>query len=68
MVDGGDPAAHQARLVEFPKKPPGTVYYTETADSRNLSFHRNHIEPVTIKPAVEDQFRGIVRQAYDYSC
>ncbi|HHP4839924.1 TPA: putative pilus system C39 family peptidase FilB [Acinetobacter baumannii] len=50
------------------EKPPGTVYYTETADSRNLSFHRNHIEPVTIKPAVEDQFRGIVRQAYDYSC
>ncbi|EPG2892681.1 putative pilus system C39 family peptidase FilB [Acinetobacter baumannii] len=44
------------------------IYYTETADSRNLSFHRNHIEPVTIKPAVEDQFRGIVRQAYDYSC
>ncbi|EPG3925394.1 putative pilus system C39 family peptidase FilB [Acinetobacter baumannii] len=53
---------------EIEKKPPGTVYYTETADSRNLSFHRNHIEPVTIKPAVEDQFHGIVRQAYDYSC
>ena len=53
---------------EIEKKPPGTVYYTETADSRNPSFHRNHIEPVTIKPAVEDQFRGIVRQAYDYSC
>ncbi|HFG6844876.1 C39 family peptidase [Acinetobacter baumannii] len=53
---------------EIEKKPPGTVYYIETADSRNLSFHRNHIEPVTIKPAVEDQFRGIVRQAYDYSC
>ncbi|EPP2267642.1 putative pilus system C39 family peptidase FilB [Acinetobacter baumannii] len=53
---------------EIEKKPPGTVFYTETADSRNLSFHRNHIEPVTIKPAVEDQFRGIVRQAYDYSC
>ncbi|MBZ6534950.1 putative pilus system C39 family peptidase FilB [Acinetobacter seifertii] len=53
---------------EIEKKPPGTVYYTETADSRNLSFHRNHIEPVQIKPAVEDQFRGIVRQAYDYSC
>lgn len=50
------------------EKPPGTVYYTETADSRNLSFRRNHIEPVQIKPAVEDQFRGIVRQAYDYSC
>lgn len=51
---------------EIEKKPPGTVYYTETADSRNLSFRRNHIEPVQIKPAVEDQFRGIVRQAYDY--
>jgi len=53
---------------EIEKKPPGTVYYTETADSRNLSFRRNHIEPVRIKPAIEDQFRGIVRQAYDYSC
>ncbi|MCG9493998.1 C39 family peptidase [Acinetobacter pittii] len=53
---------------EIEKKPPGTVYYTETADSRNSSFRRNHIEPVQIKPAVEDQFRGIVRQAYDYSC
>ncbi|WP_087090347.1 MULTISPECIES: putative pilus system C39 family peptidase FilB [Acinetobacter calcoaceticus/baumannii complex] len=53
---------------EIEKKPPGTVYYTETADSRNLSFRRNHIEPVTIRPAIEDQFRGIVRQAYDYSC
>jgi len=27
-----------------------------------------HREPVLIKPALEDQFRGIVRQAYDYSC
>ncbi len=27
-----------------------------------------HREAVVIKPAVEDQFRGIVRQAYDYSC
>ncbi len=56
------------RSLRNRKKPPGTVYYTETADSRNLSFRRNHIEPVQIKPAVEDQFRGIVRQAYDYSC
>lgn len=44
------------------------MYYTETLDSRNPSFTRNHREAVTIKPAVEDQFRGIVRQAYDYSC
>ena len=56
------------QAFEIEKKPPGTVYYTETLDSRNSSFTRNHREAVTIKPAVEDQFRGIVRQAYDYSC
>jgi len=27
-----------------------------------------HREPVRIKPALQDQFRGIVRQAFDYSC
>ena len=47
---------------------PETVRYTETLDSRNNSFTRMHREPVQIKPALEDQFRGIVRQAYDYSC
>lgn len=56
------------QAFEIEKKPDGTVYYTETLDSRNPSFARNHREAVTIKPAVEDQFRGIVRQAYDYSC
>lgn len=56
------------QAFEIEKKPEGTVYYTETLDSRNPSFTRNHREAVTIKPAVEDQFRGIVRQAYDYSC
>ncbi|QER40458.1 C39 family peptidase [Acinetobacter suaedae] len=56
------------QAFEIEKKPDGTVYYTETLDSRNPSFTRNHREVVTIKPAVEDQFRGIVRQAYDYSC
>ncbi|MDR7017008.1 C39 family peptidase [Acinetobacter sp. 3657] len=56
------------QAFEIEKKPEGTVHYTETLDSRNPSFTRNHREAVTIKPAVEDQFRGIVRQAYDYSC
>ncbi|RSN78266.1 MULTISPECIES: putative pilus system C39 family peptidase FilB [Acinetobacter] len=56
------------QAFEIEKKPDGTVYYTETLDSRNPSFTRNHREAVTIKPAVEDQFRGIVRQVYDYSC
>lgn len=53
---------------DLKEKPVGTVHYTETLDSRNDSFTRMHREAVKIKPAVEDQFRGIVRQAYDYSC
>ena len=56
------------QAFETEKKPEGTVYYTETLDSRNSSFTRNHRESVQIQPAVVDQFRGIVRQAYDYSC
>ena len=53
---------------DLKEKPVGTVHYTETLDSRNDSFTRMHRESVKIKPAIEDQFRGIVRQAYDYSC
>ncbi|TXJ10608.1 MAG: peptidase [Acinetobacter sp.] len=54
--------------LEIADQPAGTVYYTEVGDSRNNSFARNHREPVQITPAAVDQFRGIVRQAYDYSC
>ncbi|MEG2269150.1 MAG: peptidase, partial [Acinetobacter sp.] len=53
---------------DIKKKTAEAVYYTEVLDSRNASFTRMHHEPVLINPAVEDQFRGIVRQAYDYSC
>ena len=59
-------AATQA--FDLKEQHPETVRYTETLDSRNKSFTRMHREPVQIKPALEDQFRGIVRQAYDYSC
>ncbi|WP_288687973.1 C39 family peptidase [uncultured Acinetobacter sp.] len=54
--------------LDLKEKPVGTVHYTETLDSRNDSFTRMHREQIKIKPAIEDQFRGIVRQAYDYSC
>jgi uncharacterized protein len=50
------------------KQPKGAVHYTETLDSRNDSFVRMHREPIEIQPAIVDQFRGIVRQQYDYSC
>lgn len=56
------------QAFDIKEKPPGTVNYTEVLDSREPSFTRFHREQVNIKPAVEDQFRGIVRQAYDYSC
>ncbi|MFV5463070.1 MULTISPECIES: C39 family peptidase [Acinetobacter] len=59
-------AATQA--FDLKEQHPEAVHYTETLDSRNNSFTRMHREPVQIKPALEDQFRGIVRQAYDYSC
>lgn len=59
-------AATQA--FDLKEQHPETVRHTETLDSRNNSFTRMHREPVQIKPALEDQFRGIVRQAYDYSC
>lgn len=57
-----------SHALEIKEKPAEAVYYTEIADSRDKSFSRNHREVVMIKPALENQFRGIVRQAYDYSC
>lgn len=57
-----------SHALDIKKKPPESVYYSEIADPREQSFSRNHREVVKIKPAVENQFRGIVRQAYDYSC
>jgi predicted double-glycine peptidase len=54
--------------MDIADKPAGAVYYTEVADSRHNSFSRFHQRPVQVKPLVESQFRGIVKQAYDYSC
>lgn len=56
------------QAFELADKPAGSVYYTEVGDSRYNSFAKYHREPVQVKPAVEQQFRGIVKQAYDYSC
>lgn len=57
-----------SHALDIKEKPTDAVYYTELADPRNASFSRNHREMVQVKPALENQFRGIVRQAYDYSC
>ncbi|MDQ8953893.1 C39 family peptidase [Acinetobacter rudis] len=57
-----------SHALEVKPQPTDAVHYTEIADPRDKSFGRQHREVVSIRPAVEDQFRGIVRQAYDYSC
>lgn len=54
--------------MDVANKPAGSIYYSEVADSRNNSFSKFHQTPVQTKPAIEQQFRGIVKQAYDYSC
>lgn len=57
-----------SHALDVKQKPADAVYYTELADPRDKSFSKYHREEVQIKPALENQFRGIVRQAYDYSC
>lgn len=47
---------------------PGTVYYATPLDSRAESRAFVHERPVTVRPLVEQQFRNIAHQAYDYSC
>lgn len=48
----------------------GAVYYSELTDSRinNNSSALMHQRPVIVKPLSSTQFRGVVHQAYDYSC
>lgn len=53
---------------EVEDKAPGSVYYSYPIDSRHASAFSIADRPVTVKPLAEQQFRGIVHQAYDYSC
>jgi predicted double-glycine peptidase len=50
--------------------PGGSVYYSELLDSRinNNSSAIMHQRPIVVKPLSTTQFRGVVHQAYDYSC
>lgn len=47
---------------------PGTVYYNTPLDSRQASRAYLVDRPVVVHPLVEQQFRNIAHQAYDYSC
>ncbi len=46
----------------------GAVYYNTPVDSRHLTRSYIAERPVPVRPYVEQQFQGLVRQAYDYSC
>lgn len=46
----------------------GTVYYNTPLDSRQSSRAYLVDRPVVVHPLVEQQFRNIAHQAYDYSC
>ncbi|MCC2637310.1 MAG: peptidase [Moraxellaceae bacterium] len=48
--------------------PRGTVYYATPLDSRQYSRSFMLERPVVVRPLVEQQFRNIAHQAYDYSC
>lgn len=56
------------QAFEVKDKPAGAVYYTEVASSRHNGYSRFHQPVAVVKPLVESQFKGIVKQAYDYSC
>jgi predicted double-glycine peptidase len=48
----------------------GAVYYSELTDSRinNNATATLHQRPIVVKPLSSTQFRGVVHQAFDYSC
>lgn len=50
------------------EKAPSSVYYSYALDSRQNSRTLMMERPVVVKPLVEQQFKNIVHQAYDYSC
>jgi predicted double-glycine peptidase len=53
---------------EVAEVPASTIYYTTPVDGRvdrRLSINE---APVTVKPLVEQKYRNIIHQAYDYSC
>lgn len=54
----------------FEATPPerSSVYYSFVVDGRQNSRTLMMERPVTVKPLVEQQYKNIVHQAYDYSC
>ncbi len=53
---------------EVADKPASAIYYSTPVDSRVDSRLSILERPVQVAPHVEGKFKGLVRQAYDYSC
>ena len=49
-------------------KAPASIYYSYPVDGRHGSAWSIMERPVTVKPLAEQQYKGLVKQAYDYSC
>lgn len=53
---------------EVENKAPASIYYSYPIDGRHDSAWSIMERPVTVKPLAEQQYKGLVKQAYDYSC
>lgn len=53
---------------EVENKAPASIYYSYPVDGRHDSAWSIMERPVTVKPLAEQQYKGLVKQAYDYSC
>lgn len=61
--------AFATQTFQIADQPAGVVYPVQRLDSRYLTTASDfHYPPYVVKPLIEQQFRGIVKQAYDYSC
>jgi predicted double-glycine peptidase len=58
--------ADESFEVKEPER--SSVYYSYALDSRQDSRTLMMERPVTVRPLVEQQFKNIVHQAFDYSC
>lgn len=53
---------------EVAEKKPSSIYFSHPVDSRHNSYTSLSQPIETVAPLVEQQYKNIIHQAYDYSC
>lgn len=53
---------------EVAEKKPASIYYSHPIDNRLNSYAVMHEPMETVTPLVEQKYKNIIHQAYDYSC